>query len=245
MTKKIRYLIRLYNQDVEKLSGSKRSEVSDEVNYKIKWTRAVKNDLVKGIKYSFRKSNIVINQYRPFAKYWMYFSKELNEMQYELPRVFPRNGKNIAIAFSGLSSSKPFQCLACSQGFNHDMLEKTQCLPLYRYTDDGTRVENITDWGLEQFRKKYSRRDLINQIPNKDVMNHVLTVAYSATVGRGISQCQRRRLQILLKKTSSITFTPCCTIPRTERNTKSISSANFRAYRCITTSGNGQRGASN
>ncbi len=34
-------------------------------------------------------------------------------------------------------------------------LEKTQCLPLYRYTEDGERVSNITEWGLRQFREHY------------------------------------------------------------------------------------------
>ena len=36
-----------------------------------------------------------------------------------------------------------------------DLLEKTQCLPLYRYTADGERVSNITEWGLRQFREHY------------------------------------------------------------------------------------------
>ena len=36
-----------------------------------------------------------------------------------------------------------------------DFLEKTQCLPLYRYTSEGERVSNITDWGLRQFRERY------------------------------------------------------------------------------------------
>ena len=31
----------------------------------------------------------------------------------------------------------------------------TQCLPLYRYTADGERVSNITEWGLRQFREHY------------------------------------------------------------------------------------------
>ncbi len=30
-----------------------------------------------------------------------------------------------------------------------------QCLPLYRYTADGERVSNITEWGLRQFREHY------------------------------------------------------------------------------------------
>ena len=35
------------------------------------------------------------------------------------------------------------------------MLEKTQCLPLWRYTAEGERVSNITEWGLRQFREHY------------------------------------------------------------------------------------------
>ena len=31
----------------------------------------------------------------------------------------------------------------------------TQCLPLYRYTPDGERISNITEWGLRQFREHY------------------------------------------------------------------------------------------
>ena len=30
-----------------------------------------------------------------------------------------------------------------------------QCLPLYRYTADGERVSNITEWSLRQFREHY------------------------------------------------------------------------------------------
>ena len=36
-------------------------------------------------------------------------------------------------------------------------LDANQCLPLYRYTADGERVDNITDWGLRQFRAHYGK----------------------------------------------------------------------------------------
>ena len=32
----------------------------------------------------------------------------------------------------------------------------TQCLPLYRYTAAGDRVDNITDWALAQFQSHYT-----------------------------------------------------------------------------------------
>ena len=39
--------------------------------------------------------------------------------------------------------------------YSLDLLEKTQCLPLYRYTEDGERVSNITGWGIRQFNEHY------------------------------------------------------------------------------------------
>ena len=33
----------------------------------------------------------------------------------------------------------------------------TQCLPLYRYTEDGERVSNITQWGLKQINAHYRK----------------------------------------------------------------------------------------
>ena len=32
----------------------------------------------------------------------------------------------------------------------------TQCLPLYRYDANGNRIDNITDWGLQQFQVRYA-----------------------------------------------------------------------------------------
>ena len=53
---------------------------------------------------------------------------------------------------------KPFQVLATNRLFHHDFLEKTQCLPLYRYDANGNRLDNITDWGLAQFQGHYNPR---------------------------------------------------------------------------------------
>ena len=35
------------------------------------------------------------------------------------------------------------------------LMTERQCLPLYRYTPEGERVSNITEWGLRQFRERY------------------------------------------------------------------------------------------
>ena len=62
---------------------------------------------------------------------------------------------NKVICFSGIASSKPFQVLATDRLFGFDTLEKTQCLPLYRYTPQGERVSNITDWAIQRLNDHY------------------------------------------------------------------------------------------
>ena len=105
----------------------------------------------------FDRTSIRPTLYRPFAKRLLYYHQNLNEMQYQIPQIFPRGkpGENTVICFSGTSSSKPFSVLVTDQVYCLDLLEKTQCLPLYRYTADGERVSNITEWGLLQFRERY------------------------------------------------------------------------------------------
>ncbi|MBL1210511.1 MAG: hypothetical protein FWJ34_12705 [Geminocystis sp. GBBB08] len=37
-----------------------------------------------------------------------------------------------------------------------DILEKTQCISLYTYNQNGDRQDNITDWGLKKFKQYYN-----------------------------------------------------------------------------------------
>ncbi len=64
---------------------------------------------------------------------------------------------NATISISGLGASQSFQTLASSRIVGLDCLEKTQCLPLYYDlpNDDKDRIENITDWALNQFQTHY------------------------------------------------------------------------------------------
>jgi len=126
------------------------------LDYSIKWTRAVKNDLRKGISYEFDKSTIVKSTYRPYVCKKLYFSPQLNEMQYLLQQVFPKGRKACTILISGAPSSKPFQVGAVEFVHSYDALEKTLSLPRYRYID-AKQVDNITDWALTRFRNHYEK----------------------------------------------------------------------------------------
>ena len=152
---KVRAFINEYEESRAKFGGKEFAD--QELGTVIKWTRALKRQLALDVANTFNRESGRNTIYRPFVKKWLYFNQNLNEMQYQLRSIFPvgKDCENVAIGFCGVASSKPFQILAANAVQNFDTLEKTQCLPLYRYTADGERVSNITEWGLRQFREQY------------------------------------------------------------------------------------------
>ena len=154
---KVGFLIDEYNAERQRLKGNLRNRkgLEDRLSYNIKWSRAVKNDLSKSVEYNFAPEFVTTSIYRPFISQMLYFSRQLNEMQYLLREIFGRGQGSTAICISGAPSAKPFQTLAINTIPCYDMLEKTQTLPLHRY-EQGQRLDNITDWALKQFTAHYA-----------------------------------------------------------------------------------------
>ncbi len=155
LTKKVKSFVAFY-EDVRAEHGG-RIVNNDVLGTTIKWTRDLKRQLSKNVPNTFNVSNIRETLYRPFTRKFMYYHNNLNEMQYQMPKIFPdgARSKNKVICLSGTSSTKPFSVLATDRVYSYDLLEKTQCLPLYRYTQDGDRISNITDWGLRRINNHY------------------------------------------------------------------------------------------
>jgi hypothetical protein len=76
-------------------------------------------------------------------------------MQYQLNSMYPEGERNPTIAFLSVFSTNPLAALAVDQPFDYCLLKQgnggTQSLPRYRYRADGKRIDNITDWCLNQF----------------------------------------------------------------------------------------------
>jgi predicted helicase len=156
---KVSWLIDAYNRDVTKHKGvADKKELARQLGTTIKWSRAVKNDLRKGLRYSFDGSAIVQALYRPFVKRTLYFDKRLNEVQYQLPRMFT-HGPNRTISFLCVSSANPLAAMAVEGPFDYCLLKMgnggTQSLPYWLVDEAGRRTENITDWALKQFTSHY------------------------------------------------------------------------------------------
>jgi predicted helicase len=77
-------------------------------------------------------------------------------MTYQWFEIYnPSKNDNKFIAINSLGNSKDFHCLSSENILDLHLTGDSQCLPLYRY-ENGERISNITDWGLEQFCKHYN-----------------------------------------------------------------------------------------
>ena len=126
----------------------------------IKWSRDLRNEFRKGRRIVYSEANRIRTLYRPFTIKEHFADFTINDVltrnHYE---IFGSDltRDNRVICFSGIASTKPFAVLATDRVYSLDMLEKTQCLPLYRYTPEGERVSNITEWGIRRINDHYRK----------------------------------------------------------------------------------------
>ena len=174
---KVTFFCRLFENEKTRWDQSDRqTPINDFVDRTIKWTSELEAHLLKGSDLKFDEKFFKSSLYRPFVKKRLYFDKIIVHRIYLQDEIFKiaDDDDNIVICFSGLSSSKSFQCLASNCVPSYDILEKTQCLPLYRYDREGERGDNITDWALKQFQNHY--RD--KTITRLDIFHYVYAVLH-------------------------------------------------------------------
>ena len=150
---------RVYRAEMQRMALEQPdvNRIGEWLDRTIKWTSELEDHFVKGRVIDFASQNIVPAMYRPFVSKYSYYAPIITHRTYQQPRIFPFGGNtgNKAICFRGMGSNKPFDVLAVDRLVERQFLSNMQCLPLYRYTPDGERVSNITEWGLRQFREHY------------------------------------------------------------------------------------------
>jgi hypothetical protein len=157
---KVNFLVETYNGDVSSHQASANAaNPHADFGTAIKWTRAVKADLNKGLRYTFDDTATIEACYRPFVKRRLYFHPKLNEMQYQLPSIFGRGEvRNPSIVISDATAQKPWMVCAVEQVPDLHFVGAaagTVCMPVQRLAPDGGRADNITDWALKQFTAHY------------------------------------------------------------------------------------------
>ena len=150
--KKVRAFINEYEESRARYGGKVVNDAS--LGAKIKWTRDLKRQLRMDTPNIFDRTSVRQTNFRPFIRKSLYFNQNLNEMQYQLPEVFPKglDDENKVICFC--VNGKDFYVLASDRAFDLHFTGDTQCLPFYRYTADGERVCNITDWAVREINEQ-------------------------------------------------------------------------------------------
>ncbi len=158
---------------------------------KISWSRGLKNSLKRNIKIDFNATALTVSHYRPYTKTWTYFSRDLNEYVYQLPRIFPSNDvENLVIHISGTGARSGFSALMvnCLPDIQH--IDNGQCFPLKLYekaaldckdelfsqesstAHEGYTVKDgITDSGLAYYQNAYGAEG--KAISKEDVFYYI------------------------------------------------------------------------
>lgn len=152
ITERMEYFVEVYQ---DRLENSMKRELD------IKWDTDLESYLKRGISKKFKSLNIRASLYRYFGKMYFYFDRHFNGRTYQMFNIFPNlENENKLIGFMGQPAGKPFSVIATNLIPDLNCISPasggTQCLPLYRYDENGDRIDNITDWGLTQFQSHYN-----------------------------------------------------------------------------------------
>ena len=168
LSKRVEQFCDDYNAEVDRFGRKGQGKnLDDFLDYtKIKWSRNLKRSLRNGEELSFSKSAIKGALYRPFVRQFLYFADIVVDELGQIPRYFPNAASekaNLVIALSHIGfRATNFSCLVSNRIPDQHLCATTdghQCYPFYVYDEDGSnRRENITDWALEQFQKRYGVR---------------------------------------------------------------------------------------
>ncbi len=140
---------------------------------KIAWTDDLKNKLIKNKNLQeSSEERIRLAMYRPFNKQWLYFDKNLNNRQYQLPKIFPdKSAHNVVINTSSMAS-RNFSCLIANEITDFQTMANTQAYPLYYYDDLGNRYNAISGYALNLFRRHYKD----NAITEEEIFYYIYAI---------------------------------------------------------------------
>ncbi|MGY2747904.1 type ISP restriction/modification enzyme [Arthrobacter sp. UYCu723] len=162
---------------------------------KISWNRGLLADFAKRKSHSFDESAVVTSAYRPFTTQTAYFNREMNDMVYQLPKLFPTPGHaNLVITAPGPGAAAGFFTLMYQMLPSLGAATGLQCFSLYTYErmastaqsdlfaeteftviDGYRRNDNITDATLTTYRGFYEE----SKISKEDIFYYVYGLLHS------------------------------------------------------------------
>ncbi len=149
----------------------------------IKWSRNLKRRFAQSRKEAVSDERIIRASYRPFCKRWLYDSELFIDEGGSKEQMFPVGQSNRAICFSDVGTRSDY-CVLAVDGIADlhfgSAVDAYQQVPLYRYERGNHRIDNITHWAFEQFRKHYQggRRKLQRAFTKEAIFHYVYGVLH-------------------------------------------------------------------
>ncbi len=140
---------------------------------KIAWTCSLKKEFIKNKNLQeSREKHMRLAMYRPFNKQWLYFDKNLNEIQSQLPKIFPDKSTRNVVINTGVGNGKDFSALVSDCISSFDLISPNQAYPLYHYDDLGNRYNAISGYALNLFRRHYGD----NLIAEEEIFYYIYAI---------------------------------------------------------------------
>ncbi|HEX8635830.1 MAG TPA: type ISP restriction/modification enzyme [Pyrinomonadaceae bacterium] len=139
----------------------------------IKWSSTLSSRFLQKQKEAFDKKRVKPILYRPYFKQFLYYSDLYIDRPASAPELFLRENKTILCRYG---ERLDFYALATDSipSLNFFSLEGAQGISLYRYDKNGGRHDNITVWGVVQFRNHYGDQ----KIAREDIFHYTYAVLH-------------------------------------------------------------------
>lgn len=163
LRQKVEYFVETYEAERNRWRAEQSKLSSNNwVSRDIKWTSELETHLENGERLTFNDERFRQAAYRPFCSPFTYYDRMITHRMYQQDQIFPyeKVESNQLIVFSDPSAQKPWMVSSVDRLPDLHFVGAAAgavCTPLYRYTADGERIDNITDWGLKQFHKAYGK----------------------------------------------------------------------------------------
>ena len=152
----------------------------------IKWSRDLRNEFQRGRRIIYSEANRLQSLYRPFVAKEHFADFTMNDVLTKNHyAMFGSDLKqdNEVICFQTTGARRPFAALATNRVVDfHLFFDGAQCLPLYRYTPEGERISNITEWGIgrinDHYRKEWGK-DFDNIYPDGISAEEIFAYTYA------------------------------------------------------------------
>ena len=157
----------------------------------IKWHSDLKDRFRKNRSLQFQQDRLRTGMYRPFVKQALYLDATLIQRTYQIPSIFPTpDTPNQVIGVTGRGATTPLSTLITDFIPDLELVSKAQWFSRWRYeahdpdspdawVHSGAedleavpgyrRIDNITDWCLQQFRQQYPAL----QITRDDIWHYI------------------------------------------------------------------------